>query len=222
MKTNKLFKIMLMLAALMVPIILNGCKDEKGINEPNMNEFASQAYAVYDIEDAMAGIVDPSIDKTAGYEDNFSDGKKFRNDFSEGRHGRHLFRILRQLNLSDDQKTAVRGYMNEFKTCMQAPVQTFRQAVQPYLQAANEQRHIIIQRLQNGEITREEARALLQALAQQTRELINVDPTVIAAREDMCECKIGLLDDIATILTTQQLEIWNQWLATLQGPCFEG
>lgn len=222
MKTNKMFKAMLILAALMVPVILNGCKEEKGINEPNMNEFASQAYAVYDIQDAMAGIVDPSLDKTAGFEENFGDGKKFRNDFSEGRHGRHLFRILHRLNLSDDQKTAVRGYMNEFKTSMQAPVLAFREAVQPYLQAANEQRRVILLQLQNGEITREEARVLLQALAQQTRELINADPAVIAAREDMCECKIGLLDDIATILTAQQLEIWNQWLATLQGPCFEG
>ncbi len=222
MKAKYFYYILLLIAAVGIPVFINGCKDEKGINNPDTNEFASQAYAVYDIQDAMGGITDPSLEKSAGFEDNFGDGKKFRNDFNEGRHGRHLFRILHQLNLSDDQKTAVRGYMNEFKTCMQAPVEAFRTAVQPYIQAANEQRRIILQRLQNGEITRDEAKQLLQTLAQETRTAINADPTVIAAREDMCECKIGLLDDIASILTAEQLVKWNQWLATLNGPCFEG
>ena len=168
----------------------------------------------------MNGITDASLDKQMGYDDPLQNNRKFRNNSSEGRNGRHLFRILRLLQITPEQVEEVRRFMQAHRDCVKEPHKAFREAAAPYLQAANEQRREILARFRNGEITREEAKELIKQVNIETREAIQNDPLVQAAQEEICACKITLLDNIASVLDERQIIIWNAWVEGLEGPCF--
>ncbi|MBM4176702.1 MAG: hypothetical protein FJ213_11110 [Ignavibacteria bacterium] len=210
------------LAALIIGLVFFtiGCQEKMEVNSPFSEKYASPDYAVFDFEDSMDGLVDASVDIPMSYSDPFDKGKDFRKDWSPGKSGRHLFYILKKLNLSDDQLLQVKNYLIAHKECVTEPHRAFKAAVAPYIHAANEKRREILAKVKSGEITREQAKGLIKQLNIRTKELIQADPDVQAAQAAICRCKITLLNNIGSILTERQLVIWNEWIDGLRGPCF--
>ena len=141
-----------------------------------------------------------------------------QNRLPEG--GRHLFPILKDLNLTQDQIDLVKEIMDDHRDCMDAAFEHFREANQEIIEAANEERRAIHQQVIDGTITREEAEELIQQLNEQTHEAILNNPESEAAHEEMCSCKLSVLNSIREILNAEQQQIWDEWTAELEGPCF--
>lgn len=220
MKKKNLIPITAFIVISFLTIILIGCQERMEVNSPSADKFASQEYAIFDFEDSMNGLMDASIDLPMNYSDPLENGMIFRHDTSPGKNGRHLFHILKKLNLSDEQIVQVKNFFGAHKECVSEPHRAFKAAATPYIKAANEKRREILAKVKSGEITRERAKELLSQLNMRTKELIQSDPDVQAAQRKICSCKLTLLSSISSILTERQLTIWNEWVDGLRGPCF--
>lgn len=139
-------------------------------------------------------------------------------------HGKHqkkhkrffLGRILRALDLSDEQKETIHDYLIAHHDCIREWMLALKEAEREILQAANEERREIFEQLRNGDITRAEARELLRQLHQDLKETLDNDPDVQEARENLRDCFVTLFENIEGELTEEQLEKWERWLEFYQ------
>ncbi len=121
-----------------------------------------------------------------------------------------LGRVFREMELTEEQIDSVRKYSRMHHLCKWTIKRKFYENVKPYMDSINRERRIIIQKLRNDEITREEARALIQELNQNARAFM------FAARQRIMEalknCNLIFFERIASILNEEQLEIWQSFL----------
>lgn len=233
---NKLNRVKLSLMSVLFSsgMFLIGCNESSDVNLSNSAPYESAEFAFYKFDDAMNGIADASLDNEMGFHSYFNhpdfprhDGNNFGHRERRGpkdrfhHKGRHLGRILWQLDLSEEQRNSVREFMEESRECLREPFAQFREAAKPYIEAANEERREIIQQVRDGEMTREEARELIKEINESKREEIENCPECVEARDAMCVCNLTLFDDIASLLNDDQLETWNEQTENLEGPCFD-
>lgn len=224
-----------LLTLLVIPVFLFvACNQKDEINSPVKEDFNSSNYAVVDITDVLNGIEDASLNKDFTFNPtlfNYSfmnAGSDFRPGlkdmigniwFDRFDFGKHLGLILRRLNLSDDQKIAVKALMTTYHTNMKPLVQQFREANKDIVIDANAKRKAIVDDFKNGIITREEASAKLKELNQATHDKIANNPVTIEIKAKMCTERNNLLDGIASILNADQLTKWNDFVAKFPNPC---
>ncbi|MFC2084817.1 hypothetical protein ACFLS9_07150 [Bacteroidota bacterium] len=220
-----------LLSISLLALVFYGCSgNNSDINVPLEENFETEEYGVFDFEDAMNSIEDATLEKDFGFNNYFEKGKFGRNHMPEFKgpmhhrfdKGKHLGRILQRLKLSEAQKEQVHEFMGDHRDCTAQPNKTIKDVAKTYLDEAKNLRKEIIDQLKNGELTRTEAKELLEELNQQTRQQIMSDESVIAAKEELCSCKLTLFESISPILDAKQLEIWNNWVAGIPDPCLDG
>lgn len=214
-----------------------GCQGESGLNNQSVEaDFDSGEFALFDFDDAMDAIEDATLEKPMGINPELFNGNFFRNGgafgpraprgplgprMQRGRIGNHLGEVLSELDLSEEQKSQIRELMSGHRECIQEPLQAFREANQDIMDDANEERRAIIDELRNGQIDRDKAREQLRALNEITRKAIQNNPESQTASQAMCDCKLTLLDNVRAILNGAQPAAWDEWVAGLEGPCFD-
>ncbi|MFQ5675402.1 MAG: hypothetical protein ACE5G1_05850, partial [bacterium] len=113
-------------------------------------DFESGEFAVFDINDIMDQVQNATIDSDMSFSRDFMTGNLFRRGgrfgkggpklfgprMSRGRTGNHL-RVLRDLALTDQQKTQAREAMASHRDCIQEPLRAFRDVNQAVIDAAN-------------------------------------------------------------------------------------
>ena len=124
--------------------------------------------------------------------------------------------IFKELNLTDEQAKIISTFAKEHKSCRREAIDALREAQRAILQNANLERKQIIDDMKNGTITATEARELLLQLAEQVRQDMKNSPEVQAALEAMKNCHNVFIDNIASVLTADQLVIWNKFLETIK------
>ena len=85
-----------------------GCQRDLALNSQNgLSELNSDAFAVADFYDVQSNIQDATLEKSMSMDPVFRSGGHFRpgGGYKGGRGG-HLGGILRDLNVTEDQKTA--------------------------------------------------------------------------------------------------------------------
>lgn len=122
-----------------------------------------------------------------------------------------LGQLLRMLELDSAQIEKVKAFMKEFEECAKEYRIKLRDAQRQILEAANLQRRQILEDLRAGKITREEAWQMLKQLREETRLQMETNEDIVAAREALKNCHDALLENIKSILTTKQLDIWNKY-----------
>ncbi len=221
----KLINNRLILTALLLffsVFFFSACEEDSGANPQTVDNFESDEYAILDFNDALNSVQGGTMDEAFALTQPFPGDNNFqRGPNHPNRKGSHLRQILWLLELSDDQKELVREYVNESHECARSAFADFRSAVQPILRDANEQRLALIEEYRNGEITNEELYFALQELRSTTHETIENDPAVQGAKQLICDCKLNLLDNVGSLLTDNQLTIWNDWVSNMEGPCIE-
>lgn len=229
-----------LLFAVLFLFAMMGCQDDAGVTTPQSetSEFATAEFALYDLDDAILLFEDATLEHPFGiHPPDFSDGSfppnvpgeggpfggngRLGHGPQSGRPGAHLGPILRELDLSDEQREQIRDLMAEYRACAEGPLSEFRELNQDILEQANEERQAILDALHNGDLTREEAHAKLQDLIERTREALGSNPDNAATQEALCECKLGHFEAIRAVLTPEQQAVWDEWVAGLEGPCFE-
>ena len=138
-----------------------------------------------------------------------------RPDPNKGRPVRTPFAdILRRLNLTADQQTAVQGLLASHNDCVKSALEALRAAEKAILDAAKARAEAIKQQAKDGSITREEARTQLRALNQRTREALKSLPGREEARTAIKACDDAFIAALRGILDENQTAMLDRWLAS--------
>jgi hypothetical protein len=149
-------------------------------------------------------------------------GKKHNNGKGNGNYKNYknykpgFCAIFNELNLTDEQAKTISSFAQEHKNCRREAIDALREAQRAILQNANLERKKIIDDMKNGTITATEARELLLKLAEQVRQDMNNSSEVQAALEAVKNCHNVFIDNISSVLTADQLVIWNKFLETIK------
>lgn len=127
----------------------------------------------------------------------------------------HFGPIFREMQLTTEQLQTVRGFMQSHEDCIRAARQLFMLSIREIMQTANTQRTAVITAYRNGTITREQASEQLQAINQTVRQAMENNPAKDLLKADMKDCLLTLFANIRSILTADQLVIWDAWVADL-------
>lgn len=130
-----------------------------------------------------------------------------------GKHIR-LGRVFREMELTPDQMDSVHKYMRMMHECEWYVKRTLFENVKPYMDSINRERRIIINKLRNDEITREEARELMRELNIAVREYMM--PIKIRTMEALKNCHERFIFRVASVLTEDQLAIWREFWSRFQ------
>ena len=211
---------------------LTGCKqDQNGVASPeaSIDNSGSTQYNVADFEDALNSVQDATLETDMSVVDFPPNGiidrngpfmNKFRPDgLRPDSPGRNLGKIFRQLTLTDVQKDSLKTLLGDARECQRAAFEDFRNAIDTILQRTREQRRDILDSVKSGAITREQARDQIKQMDQDAREAIQNNPDAMAAKEELCNCKMSLFDNIRAILDAEQVTIWDEWVAGLPSIC---
>lgn len=242
----KRFKSLLILAALLtLPLIyFTACNNKSEVTSPNQVNFDSPQYAVIDYTDLMNGVEDATMDNDMICSNSlYSYGFLSLSSFVQGNasgmmnggmmsvtsgganwimkfdFGKHLGQILRRLNLTDAQKVLVKNAMTAYHTAMKPLVQQFRDANADIIKAANEARKAILDKVKAGNLSRADAKLLLDKLNKDTRDLIANNPKSHDVKLKMCAERDKLFTAIGSILDASQLTKWNDAIAKFPNPC---
>ena len=205
-------------------LLLIGCNEKSEmINDPSDNLNASGDYYVLGIEDAMSSIQDATLENDMGFGEDFGPRRRGHHGGSKGK-GLHLGFLFYKLDLSEDQKEALKTLMEGNRECLAEPFEQFREAAKEIMEGTKEQIQAIRDQVKAGDLTREEAREELKILSAATREEIENCEACIEAREAVCACNTTMFDSIGTDLelTKEQLVVWNEWLSEHPRPCTGG
>ena len=172
-----------------------------------------------DADDALMAVDDATTDAPMGMDFPFAGGKFSRDHRHPRGHGSHLGRILRDLQITEDQLDAIRSLMRDYHEDVRSLLEGLREANQDILDAANAERAAIVARLRNGEIGFAEARDQLRALSRETREAIYSNPANEPFRAQLCEARANLLADIRDVLDPDQQAMWDAWIAGHDTDC---
>lgn len=225
----QLMKLVLPAFLAVLLIGMSSCKDDMGPVDtdwkPAMGEYSSSDFILDGDINSAFEMQDGTLDQefALGFkpgddrrpDDRRRDGR-MKNDRASSQRV-FLGRILRYLELTEDQRASLNEYMLEYRDCMKEIMEASYEERMEIIAAANEERAAIIEAIRNGEYTREEAREVLQQLNErvrtQLRELVDVNAH--------CRCLNQLLTSIQGILEGDQIATFERWIATLSGPCFE-
>ncbi|MEW6195342.1 MAG: hypothetical protein AB1521_09315 [Bacteroidota bacterium] len=233
MKKIKISLLFLSLSLFMF-ILFSGCESDDEITNSNTDSFDSPQYAIIDYSDVENGIEDATLEKgmvlnKSLFRYTFVQGSTdFRNGngplrgnpwFDRFNFAKHIGRVLRRLDLSDDQKTAVHDFVIAFHDAVKPLLAEFHEINKPVIEEANAQRELIIEDLKNGVITREQAHDALKALNESTREKIKTNADNLNLKENLCNEKDVLFSNIESILTEEQLAQWNEAVSKMPDVC---
>jgi hypothetical protein len=216
-------RLLSILAAFVLIAGLVGC-DSGGTDTPNdadTNSFNTDSFAIVDPEDAFANIEEATLDSEMAMKSVYHDG-----DGGFGRHhmhpkgpGSHLAPVLFRLGLDRDQVRQLVEIIWQHRGASRDAFEGLRDVNVDLIELANAERRSIVEAYMAEEITREEAIEQLRALNQRTREAIRHNPANEEYLRQICENRLSLFEDIRSILTGDQVAVWDGWLAGLDDDC---
>ena len=120
--------------------------------------------------------------------------------------------ILSKLNLSDRQKLAIRGFMQEHAGCAAVHRLAVHKIHHELIRHANAVRAEYLASYKAGTITREELDQKLVSLKAKLREEIMASEARKMHLHALRRCRMELFTKIESVLSPEQLPLWNRWM----------
>ena len=230
-QTHSVFSFILIIG---LALAVTGCNDRNNATGPRQMNFEIAQFAIIDYSDVENGIEDATTETEMTFNSTMLNYSVMGGDrpFSPGNpglrgmrwydrfdFGKHLGFFFRQLNLTEDQKIAVRDLARTFHANMKPLVRQFHEVNKSFIQEANASRKEIADQVKAGTLTREEAAAKIRDLNQATRDRIKANPASQRIKNAMCGERDTLFAGIQAILQGDQLTKWRRWIASLKDPC---
>ncbi|MBU3740966.1 MAG: hypothetical protein FGM24_01650 [Candidatus Kapabacteria bacterium] len=179
---------------------LVGCSEAVAPADDMPMALATATIPALDVEEAVVN--DATIDMPMQLERPAGDRK--RQNFGG---------LLKALNLTAEQQTAVKDLLAQHEDCAKAVRDALRASEQALMEPFKAQRDEVKAKLAAGEITREEARALIGEINAAAREALKNNPEREAAKAAMQACRDSFLAALRALLTPEQSAILDQWIA---------
>lgn len=197
------------LATLTLVLFLGFTGCTENATNPNDYGFDAATYTIPDFETQVneTTIDDATIDQPMGLRPPLEDNRRWAPELPF-----YLGRILRLLELTDEQKELIKEIIADHRDCVQEQMLILRQSEKAIIERANAERQKIMEKVQAGEMTREEARKELYKLNQATREALQNNPVRAEVMAALLDCRDALFSAIKEVLTEEQLAKFNDWL----------
>lgn len=124
-----------------------------------------------------------------------------------------LGRILRELNLTEEQVAQIREFMLAYRDCVKNAMIALRESERQILENANQERQRVMEQLRNGEIDKDQARQLMRQINERTREALMNNPVRERVLQQLKDCWDTLIANIKSILTDEQKALFDELLA---------
>ncbi len=121
-------------------------------------------------------------------------------------------RIIRALELTDEQTESVKLCFEDLRECVSSANTRYVAAVKEQTEELRNAVERLRTAVDNGDMTPEEAREVLKGLVDDYRA--SVKELTEAYREAVKACHEAFEACVESILTPEQLEIWNEWKAS--------
>jgi len=139
----------------------------------------------------------------------FKDNKNCK--YKDGKSPIKFEMIFRQLNLTDAQKTEIKETLKAGKECIRAARANFLEVNAAALATAKLYRESVKAEYKAGNMTRDEAKALLKEIHDKLKGTISASDIVEETKTAIRNCKDQLDLKIEQILIPEQLSKWNDW-----------
>lgn len=230
MESKKQLNLITIITAFLFFLALHACDPNEMLTPDDSTDanYDSAQFAIYEFADENAAINDATLDsdmslaKDSPTDYNALNENRNRQDFMNRRHeqGMHLKMVLAGLQLTDEQRTQLLEMLKQYRECIAVPIQEFRDEAGPILTEAHSQRQAIVDSVNAGVLTREDAKVQLQALNHEKRAELMALQNELGLHAAICDCKVNLLDQISTLLNADQKALYDQWYNRLNGACF--
>ncbi len=127
-----------------------------------------------------------------------------------------LLKVLRAMELDDEQKEQVRTYLKEHLECVREAQMILRKSQMEIIRKANAIRDSLMKEYRDGNMTREELRNALRRLNRATLEKLRNNPVRERVLQRIIKCRETLYANIGDILNEDQLKIWERFLNYLE------
>jgi hypothetical protein len=212
-----LSKITVFAFALLTILVFQSCNKDDSSTNSNWSIFDAPEWYAPEPDNTEAEITEATLEQPFDIvsEENdyrLCDGTR-KNDkvLKEKRRFYPIARALKNLNLDDIQKEQVKGFLFDFRLCIKESVMKLRESERELIVPYNDKRKIIYDAYKNGDITRENAIEQLKELAKELKEELKENGLRMKACEEMKACAKISFNNIKEILTSEQLEKWNEW-----------
>ncbi|MFZ9977748.1 MAG: Spy/CpxP family protein refolding chaperone [Candidatus Kapaibacteriota bacterium] len=125
--------------------------------------------------------------------------------------------VLPCLKLTPEQNAKLREFMMAQRDCEKAARDQFRTALEPLRRAQKAAMDAIRADLKAGTITREEANAKVKALNERMKNATQEAEAQVRAA--VKACMDTFFTNLESILSPEQLALWNEWKRTGKTPC---
>jgi len=180
-------------------IFLASCEQNTGPNTANNDDVAYGSVYVPDLESVDGICDDANLQNKMCFHGKDNPFKKVA-----------LKGIARKLNLTEEQQTQVSTFLQEHIDCITLIVENLKADQTTIIENANAERTAVLEQLANGEIDTVTARQMMKDISTAKRSALQ--ELRETARIAMEECATILFENIQSILTEEQLVIWQEWL----------
>jgi hypothetical protein len=213
--------------AVVIMFGLNSCKDEPVTSDDNPYEMA--VYMAPEPDNSPAVVTEATMEQPIDLVQEDMDYRMCDNtmiygkpDYKNKRQFMPLAKILKSLNLTDNQKEQIKGFLFDFRLCIKDAVKELRLTEKEILKPFNEQRKAVVESYKNGTITLDVAKAKIKEINIAAKAALKANDARNIACEDMKLCRKNLLDKIGLIMEGDQIAKWKEWLDKLPDkPCSE-
>ncbi|OGU61229.1 MAG: hypothetical protein A2X64_06615 [Ignavibacteria bacterium GWF2_33_9] len=209
---KRLPKLSIVLSILVVTFMfgLTSCQKDNPVTTYDNTELNYVSYG-NSIEEAV--VSDCTLETDFALQNNLTT-EEFQNGtiFASQRPDFDFRFIFGKLNLTDEQKEAIKAIMIANRDCERAARIAYHETIQNILQEANQLRREIFAKVRSGEYTRKEAMQEIIALNRATRQKIQESGALEDLRIALRGCTETMIAAIKEILDEEQLEMFERWL----------
>lgn len=202
MTTRNLMTSLLVATMAAVSFGLTACSDN-GVTPVDPAGIRVDMSTSFDLNAFPTEFADASLDQPMMERPDPNKGRPVRTPFGD---------LLRRLNLSPEQTTAVNALLASHNDCVKAALEALRAAEKAIIDAAKAEEKAIKQQVKDSVITRDEARTQLRALNQRTREALKTLPGRDAARAAVKACDDAFIAALRGVLDEKQVGILDSWI----------
>lgn len=134
--------------------------------------------------------------------------KKFKRELKK----RFVKHIFDKMDLSREQLASVREFMKQNRDCSKEYFKEIRITTREIVIPFNDLRKSIIEQVKAGEMTKEEAKSEFQSMRADIKEKLHSSERLKELREALKKCREEFHENISSILTDEQLEIWLEFI----------
>lgn len=125
--------------------------------------------------------------------------------------------VLPCLKLTPEQSAKLREFSMAQRECEKSAREQFRGIIEPLRKAQKDQMDAIRADVKAGTITREEANAKIRALNDRMKNAVQSAEAQVRAA--VKACMDTFFTNLESILSPEQLALWNEWKRTGKSPC---